>query len=102
MQKKFPLIKRHFTLLDYIANLLSAKEGRYSTIAFILLGSFGVQVYSYITKTPVPTWASDNVKACIYGLAGINAIGMGLSYMGYGYMENNTSTPSDIDGDAEG
>jgi hypothetical protein len=82
--KKLP--QRPFTILDYIANLLSARESKFSTIAFVLLISFGLAIYLTLSKQAVPDWIKSAIQWSIIGLTGMNALGAGLNYMGYGGM----------------
>jgi uncharacterized BrkB/YihY/UPF0761 family membrane protein len=94
MQNKIKPKKEHkpFTLMDYIINLFSADEKKYSTIATVLVISVASALYLTFTKQTVPNWLQEAIKWSILGLAGINAFNAGMdyynSYNGYSYGVN--------------
>jgi hypothetical protein len=93
------MVKKKKTPLEqfqgYLYGLLCANEKKISTIAFVLLTTFGSALYLTFNDKPVPTWMQTTIQWCIIGLSGINALG----YMGgYGMGMDMMSTPTTTTG----
>jgi hypothetical protein len=92
--QKEPL-KKPFTIIDYLINLLSVKEGKISLVAHELIASFIIAVVLFFTIKTVPTWIQSVLLNTIIGITGINALSSGINYL-YGNYGNNQQEQKNI------